>query len=52
VALRTPRALAARFPGAALPPADAGPVFAALGIEAPAGSPGCHELAGLLVELG
>jgi hypothetical protein len=52
VALRTPEALAARFPGAPLPPAGAGPAFAALAIEGAGGPAQRHALAGLLVELG
>jgi len=51
VALRTPAALAERFPGASLPPTARGPAFAGVTVETAAGEPSRSEVAGLIVEL-
>lgn len=50
VALRTPAALGARFPGQPLPPRAAGPVFAAVSVEATA-APRQACVHGLVVDL-
>ena len=51
VALRTPAALARRFPGAALPPSARGPAFAAVSVDTTGGgAPSISEVAGLIVE--
>ena len=54
VAVRTPAALASRFPGIELPPQERGPAFAAISVRrgaAARGDPWCESVAGVHVEL-